>query len=63
MRMERQQTYIKQRSSEVWEEVQRLMKVTAPHPADYEGLQRIAAMINQALDSKPLKDNHPRKKP
>lgn len=62
-RMERQQTYLKQRSNEVWEEVQRLMKVTAPYPADYEGLQRIAAMIKQAQSDKPLKDNHPRKKP
>ena len=53
--------YERQRIKDRYKALAELMEHTAPYPADYEGLQRIVAMLNQALSSKPLKDNHPRR--
>ena len=45
-----------------WEQLQELMAKTGPCPADYtDRMQRLAAMLNQALCDRPIKDNHPEK--
>lgn len=41
--------WTQERTKRDWQELRELMEKTSPHPADYEGLQRIAAMLNQAL--------------
>lgn len=47
-----------------WQQMQELMKRTGTDPAEYaDRMQRIAAMLNQALSDRPTKDNHPQQKP
>ena len=58
---ERERDWTLTKTKKDWQELRELMEKTSPYPADYEGMQRIAAMLNQALSSKPLEDYHPHK--